>query len=67
MKKWALCVCMVLAGTIGWSYPSKAANDTTMVQVEAIYGQTEARRMGQMINDFRTSTTDAWNSNRLQL
>ncbi len=64
MKKWALCVCMVLAGTIGWSYPSKAANDTTMVQVEAIYGQTEARRMGQMINDFRTSTTDAWYWNK---
>lgn len=64
MKKWALCVCIVLAGTIGWSYPSKAANDTTMVQVEAIYGQTEARRMGQMINDFRTSTTDAWYWNK---
>lgn len=64
MKKWALCMCMVLVGTIGWSNSSKAANDTTTVQVEATYYQTDARRMGQMINDFRTSTTDAWYWNK---
>ena len=64
MKKWALYMCMVLVGTIGWSNSSKAANDTTTVQVEATYYQTDARRMGQMINDFRTSTTDAWYWNK---
>ena len=64
MKKWTLYMCMVLVGTIGWSNSSKAANDTTTVQVEATYYQTDARRMGKMINDFRTSTTDAWYWNK---
>lgn len=64
MKKWALYMCMVLVGTIGWRNSSKAANDTTTVQVEATYYQTDARRMGKMINDFRTSTTDAWYWNK---
>lgn len=64
MKKWTLYMCMVLVGAIGWSNSSKAANDTTTVQVEATYYQTDARRMGKMINDFRTSTTDAWYWNK---
>ncbi len=64
MKKWTLYMCMVLVGTIGWSNSSKAANDTTTVQVEATYYQTDVRRMGKMINDFRTSTTDAWYWNK---
>lgn len=64
MKKWTLYMCMVLVGMIGWSNSSKAANDTTTVQVEATYYQTDARRMGKMINDFRTSTTDAWYWNK---
>lgn len=60
MKKWTMGVCVILAGVIGWSNPSKAASDITMVQVEATYNQTEARKMFSMINEFRTSKTDAW-------
>ena len=37
-----------------------SASGTTTVGIDLQYGQTEARKMLQMINSFRTSPTDAW-------
>lgn len=36
------------------------ADSTTTVGIDLQYGQTEARKMLQMINTFRSSPTDAW-------
>ncbi len=36
------------------------ASSTTTVGIDLQYGQTEARKMLQMINAFRTSPSDAW-------
>lgn len=36
------------------------AEDTTMVNLPLQYGQTEARSILNMINEMRTSSTDAW-------
>ena len=38
----------------------KAATATTPVSISVQYGQTEARTILDMINEMRTSSTDAW-------
>ena len=48
-----------LAMLFSWAIPAYAAGEICQVQYDVTYGQTEARTMLAMINDFRTGG-DAW-------
>ncbi|MBQ9346589.1 MAG: CAP domain-containing protein, partial [Oscillibacter sp.] len=68
-KRWNLPVCL-LAAILCLSYPLRAAaEDTgkTDVQMTVLFGQTEARRMLDMINGFRTGDEAYyWNSSNTE-
>ena len=44
---------------VAWTLPVFAAGETYQVQYDVTYGQTEARTMLEMVNEFRTGG-DAW-------
>ena len=62
MKRWVfgflLFVLMIIMASIAW-----ADGAPVEVYVEVTYGQTEARSMLDMVNDFRTGP-DAWYWNK---
>lgn len=60
MRKVVLGILGICIGVVGFCIDTYAAETVSTVKVEAKYDQTDARRMLQSINDFRTSTTDAW-------
>lgn len=55
--------CLALLTTLvlmfAWTLPVFAAGETYQVQYDVTYGQTEARTMLEMVNEFRTGG-DAW-------
>ena len=53
-----ICFAMLLFLTVPFNV--KAATATTPVSISVQYGQTEARTILDMINEMRTSSTDAW-------
>ena len=58
-KRWLAVFAMLSALMLGSIIASAASGDTVTVKVTGTYGQTEARSMLKMINDFRTGD-DAW-------
>ena len=55
----ALLFCFIIGCVIAIPQKVKAAGNTT-VNISVQYGQTEARSILNMINEMRTSSTDAW-------
>lgn len=61
-KTTAACIwgfCVILCMTMLMPIPAQAAEDTLTFTISPEYGQTEARSMLSMINEFRTGS-DAW-------
>lgn len=62
----ALILILVLCMTCSQAF-AQSSGDSISVNVKAVYGQTEARTMLKMINDFRTGPEAwAWNTNNTQ-
>ena len=52
--------CFVMLLFLAVPFKVKAETATTPVSISVQYGQTEARTILNMINEMRTSSTDAW-------
>lgn len=59
----AVLFCLIIGCIIAMPQRVNAAENTT-VNISVQYGQTEARTILGMINDMRTSSTDAWYWNK---
>ena len=59
IRRKCLALLTTLAMLFSWAIPAYAAGEICQVQYDVTYGQTEARTMLAMINDFRTGG-DAW-------
>ena len=59
IRRKCLALLTTLAMLFSWAIPVYAAGEICQVQYDVTYGQTEARTMLAMINDFRTGG-DAW-------
>ena len=55
-----LWICFAMLLFLAVPFNVKAATATTPVSISVQYGQTEARTILDMINEMRTSSTDAW-------
>ncbi len=55
-----LWICFAMLLFLAVPFNVKAATATTPVSISVQYGQTEARTILNMINEMRTSSTDAW-------
>ena len=55
-----LWICFAMFLFLAVPFNVKAETETTPVSISVKYGQTEARTILNMINEMRTSSTDAW-------